>query len=95
MSARAVLITGATGKQGGSVVDALLRSKAPYEILALTRDAQSSPSKKLLQKSPNIKLVIGNLDAANEIFKNAKEATTTSIWGVFSVQVRALPISTH
>ena len=95
MSTGAVLITGATGKQGGSVVDALLRAKAPYEILALTRDAQSSSSKRLLQKSPNIKLVTGNLDAADEVFKKAKEATKTPIWGVFSVQVCILPISTH
>ncbi|KAF1946951.1 NAD(P)-binding protein [Clathrospora elynae] len=86
MTARALLITGATGKQGGSVVDALLKANAPYEILVLTRDAQSPSSKRLLKESPKIKLVTGNLDAADEIFKKAKEATKTPIWGVFSVQ---------
>ncbi|KAI4943869.1 hypothetical protein J4E91_009015 [Alternaria rosae] len=86
MALRAVLVTGATGKQGGSVVDALLKAHAPYEILAVTRDAQSSSSKKLKQKSSRIKLVTGNLDAADEVFKAARESTKLPIWGVFSVQ---------
>ncbi|RAR14892.1 NAD(P)-binding protein [Stemphylium lycopersici] len=75
MASRAVLITGATGKQGGAVIDALLKANAPYEILALTRDASS-----------RIKLVTGNLDAAESVFKKAKEATKAPVWGVFSVQ---------
>lgn len=87
MASRAILVTGATGKQGGSLIDALLKAKAPFEILALTRDAQSQSSQNLLQKSPSIKLIIGNLDAADEIFKKAKETTKTPIWGVFGVQV--------
>lgn len=88
MSEKAILITGATGKQGGSLIDALLKANAPYEILALTRDAQSTSSKKLLAKSSTIKLVTGNLDATEDVFTKAKEATKTPIWGVFSVQVR-------
>jgi uncharacterized protein YbjT (DUF2867 family) len=90
MALRTVLITGATGKQGGSLVDALLQANAPYKILALTRDAQSSSSKKLQQKSPNIRLVTGNLDAVDEIFKTAKQSTNEPIWGVYSVQVSTL-----
>ncbi|KAI4662571.1 uncharacterized protein J4E79_004861 [Alternaria viburni] len=86
MALRAVLVTGATGKQGGSVVDALLKANAPYEILAVTRDAQSSSSKKLEKKSSRIKLVTGNLDATDEMFKAARESTKMPIWGVFSVQ---------
>ncbi|KAF1843438.1 NAD(P)-binding protein [Cucurbitaria berberidis CBS 394.84] len=86
MTPRAVLITGATGKQGGSVIDAFLKTNAPFEILALTRDARSKSSQKLLQKSPNIKLVTGNLDAIEDIFIKAKEVTNAQIWGVFSVQ---------
>lgn len=88
MTARAILVTGATGKQGGSFIDALLKANAPYEILAVTRDAQSASSKKLLGKSPTIKIVTGNLDATEDIFTKAKQATKTPIWGVFSVQVR-------
>ncbi|KAJ4363152.1 hypothetical protein N0V83_010272 [Neocucurbitaria cava] len=84
-AARAILVTGATGKQGGSLVDALLKRNTSFEILALTRDAQSTSSQKLLKKSPSkIKLVTGNLDAVDDVFRKAKEATKAPIWGVFS-----------
>ncbi|RMZ73392.1 hypothetical protein GMOD_00007899 [Pyrenophora seminiperda CCB06] len=83
---KTILVTGATGKQGGSVIDALLKANAPYEILALTRDAQSASSKRLLAKSSTIKLITGNLDATEDVFSKAKKVTKTPIWGVFSVQ---------
>ncbi|KAI0378931.1 NAD(P)-binding protein [Hypomontagnella monticulosa] len=83
---RAVLITGATGKQGGAVINALLKANANFEILALTRDAQSASAKRLQQKSPKIKMVTGNMDAPDNIFAKAKEVTKTPVWGVFSVQ---------
>jgi uncharacterized protein YbjT (DUF2867 family) len=84
---RTVLITGATGKQGGSVVTALLKSKTDIEILAVTRDASSGGAQKLQGKSSNIKFVEGNLDEPEKIFANAHKATSQAIWGVFSVQV--------
>jgi hypothetical protein len=87
---KTVLITGATGKQGGSVVDALLSAKADFEILAVTRDASSGGAQKLQKKSSNIKLVEGNLDEPEKIFTNARKATSEPIWGVFSVQVSGL-----
>ncbi|KAI1095558.1 NAD(P)-binding protein [Rostrohypoxylon terebratum] len=83
---RALLISGATGKQGGAVVNALLKTNADFEILALTRDSQSASAQRLLKKSPLIKLVTGNLDAPDEIFARAREVTKTPIWGVYSVQ---------
>ncbi|KAI1474858.1 hypothetical protein K445DRAFT_321422 [Daldinia sp. EC12] len=86
MTSRAVLITGATGKQGGAVVSALLKANADFEILALTRDAQSASAQRLAQKSSRIKLVTGDMDAADNIFQKAREITKTPIWGVFSVQ---------
>lgn len=85
---RTVLITGATGKQGGSVVAALLAAKADYQILALTRDASSVSAQRLAAKSSKITIVQGNLDEADEVFKTARKATSSPIWGVFSVQVR-------
>lgn len=84
---RTVLITGATGKQGGSVIQALLDQNADFEILAVTRDASSKSAQKLEKKSSNIKLVQGNLDQAEDIFICAKRVTSNPIWGVFSVQV--------
>jgi hypothetical protein len=87
MASRALLITGATGKQGGSVVNALLEANSPFEILAVTRNAQSASAQKLLHKSPKIKLITGDFKAIDDIFRQAKAATSSPIWGVFSVQV--------
>src|SRR5690242_5670950 len=85
--AKALLITGATGKQGGSLISALLKANADFEILALTRNAQSASAQKLQARSPNIKLVTGDLDAVDSVFQSAKQASNLPIWGVFSVQV--------
>ncbi|KAL1863899.1 hypothetical protein Daus18300_008048 [Diaporthe australafricana] len=87
---RALLITGATGKQGGSVLSALLATKADFQYLALTRDVSSASAKRLAAKSPKITLVEGNLDDADSMFKNAQKATKSPIWGVFSVQTPAM-----
>jgi uncharacterized protein YbjT (DUF2867 family) len=84
---RALLITSATGKQGTATIAALLKSRANFEILALTRNAQSASAQKLLAKSPSIKLITGHLDNVEDIFQKAKEATKAPIWGIFSVQV--------
>ena len=85
---KSILVTGATGKQGGSVVQSLLARKAPFQILAVTRNAQSSSAQKLAQKSPNVTLIEGDLDSPAAIFAAAKEQASTPVWGVFSVQVR-------
>jgi len=98
MASRALLITGATGKQGGSVIKALLEADAPFEILALTRNAQSASAQRLLKQSPKIKLVTGDFSAIDDVFRTAKEAASAPIWGVFSVQVSqitALRISSN
>ncbi|OAA46803.1 nucleoside-diphosphate-sugar epimerase family protein [Beauveria brongniartii RCEF 3172] len=87
---RAVLITGATGKQGGSVIKSLLAKSANFQILAVTRDTASPAAMKLAAASPKIALVQGNLDDTEAIFKNAQKATQAPIWGVFSVQVPAM-----
>ncbi|GKZ81756.1 hypothetical protein AnigIFM56816_006278 [Aspergillus niger] len=82
----AVLITGATGKQGGALIRNLLLRKAPFEILAVTRNPSSSSAQKLASLSTNIKLVEGDLDNPGAIFRNAQRLTTSPIWGVYSVQ---------
>ena len=83
----AVLITGATGKQGGALIRNLLLRKAPFEILAVTRNPSSSSAQKLASLSTKIKLVEGDLDDPGAIFRNAQRLTTSPIWGVYSVQV--------
>lgn len=85
---RVILVTGATGKQGGAVIDALLALKnVKFTILAVTRDPSSPSAKRLIAKSNSIKLVKGNLNDAPAIFAEAKKVHDQSIWGVFSVQV--------
>jgi hypothetical protein len=84
---RALLICGATGKQGGAVINKLLEEKADFDILAVTRDASSASAQRLLTKSPKIKLVQGNLAEPSAIFRAAAGVTKSPIWGVFSVQV--------
>jgi len=82
-----LLITGATGKQGGAVVDALLASPriSDYTILAVTRNPESAGAQKLATKSANIKLVKGDLNSISDIFSTAKQINS-NITGVFSVQ---------
>ncbi|OCK82065.1 NmrA-like family protein [Lepidopterella palustris CBS 459.81] len=82
---RVLLITGATGKQGGAVVNSLLDSN--FTILGVTRNASSPSALKLAAKHPKIKLVQGDLNDPTTLFKNAREVIDQSIWGVFSVQV--------
>lgn len=81
MAARKLLITGATGKQGGAVVDALLSSGTPFQILALTRNASSSRAQSLASK-PNITIVEGDPSSPAAIFEAHKP-----IYGVFCVTV--------
>lgn len=83
---KVLLITGATGKQGGATVNALLNSpqSKDFTILAVTRNPDSPSAKKLAEKG--IKLVKGDLDDVPAIFAAAKEVSKDPIWGVFSIQ---------
>lgn len=86
--ARALLITGATGKQGGAVINALLaRQPSDFLLLAATRNAQSASAKSLAAKSDRIKIVQGDLNATPALIASAKAAAgSVPLWGVFSVQ---------
>lgn len=79
---RSILVTGATGKQGGALISALMaRPCSPFHIYALTRN-KDSKSSQLLASKPNISVVQGDLNDSQAIFKQ-----TPDIWGVFSVQL--------
>lgn len=88
--AKSILVTGATGKQGGAVIDALLEANSGFEILAVTRDASSAAAKIIAAKSTSVKLVQGNLDDLETLFQDAESQVDGPIWGVFSVQVHDL-----
>ncbi|KAL9118533.1 MAG: hypothetical protein Q9187_004924 [Circinaria calcarea] len=82
---KSLLITGATGKQGGAIIRALLSNpEPPFRIFAVTRNP-ASPSAQKLASNPSITLVQGDLDDCPAIF--AQLPPSTQIWGVFSVQV--------
>jgi len=85
MAARRFLITGATGKQGGAVLNALLSQfsslSMPIEILALTRKPDSSKAKSLASK-PNVTIIQGDTTDSSAIF-----AKTGPVDGVFLVSV--------
>lgn len=86
---RSLVITGATGKQGKAVVDALLAQPSPpFTILAVTRSASSPVAQKLASRSSRIKIVEGNLDDCDTLLSNAEAASPNgSIYGVYSVQI--------
>jgi nucleoside-diphosphate-sugar epimerase len=48
-----IAVTGATGAQGGGVVDALL-SSGKYEVRAITRDPSSEKGKALTKKGAKV-----------------------------------------
>lgn len=86
---RAILITGATGQQGGAVLNALIaRQPSDFLLLAVTRNAQSPSAKRLAAMSSSIRIVEGDLNNVPGLFKSAtKAAGTVPLWGVYSVQV--------
>jgi len=71
MALRKLLIIGATGKQGGAVIDALIADSAPFQILALTRNT-SSPSAQKLASRPNVTVVQGDSLNPTPIFEAHK-----------------------
>jgi uncharacterized protein YbjT (DUF2867 family) len=86
MAPRKILVTGATGQQGGAAIKALLAQPPSFEhtILALTRNASSAKAQALASK-PNVELLQGDLDDSPAIF--TKAGGKDSIWGVFLVTV--------
>jgi uncharacterized protein YbjT (DUF2867 family) len=72
---RKILVVGATGKQGGAVVNALLKSPSAssIKIFAPTRDPDSPSAKRLAAKSTNIKPIKGQIEDVQAIFKEIGE----------------------
>ena len=83
-----ILVTGATGKQGGALISALLSLQlpSPFSIIALTRNPHSERAKALAEQ-PNLTILEGDLDDCKGIFKRLRGP----LYGVFSVQVPLRP----
>jgi uncharacterized protein YbjT (DUF2867 family) len=67
---RSILVVGATGKQGGAVINALHEHPLPFatNILALTRNPDSASAKALLSRHPSVTLIKGDLSNPGAIF---------------------------
>jgi uncharacterized protein YbjT (DUF2867 family) len=72
MTSQRILVVGATGKQGGAVIDALLAKSHifDFQILALTRNPDS-PRAKSLALNPNVSIVQGDPADPSAIFAQA------------------------
>ncbi len=79
---KTILVTGATGMQGGATVDALLA--AGFTVRALVRDPQSAPSLALAARG--VELAQGDFDDP-ESLKAAMQGSD----GVFSMQMTPQP----
>ncbi|KAG5643310.1 hypothetical protein DXG03_001194 [Asterophora parasitica] len=96
MSAKVILVTGATGKQGKALIAALRSASAdgtvvegaepnPFHVLALTRSLDSVTAKQLSHEK-HVEVVQGDLDNAQSLRKVFEDAKAKGgVWGVFCV----------
>ncbi|KAI7423215.1 NAD(P)-binding protein [Hortaea werneckii] len=77
---RNLVVTGATGKQGGALISALLaQPSTPFTIYAVTRNTTSASAQRL-KMYPQVKLIRGDFDSAQSIFRQIEQP-----WGVFAM----------
>ncbi|KAI4283419.1 MAG: hypothetical protein L6R35_005183 [Caloplaca aegaea] len=80
-SARHILVTGATGKQGGALISALAsKTTAAFQISALTRSKAGQSAQRLAQKE-NVSVVEGDYNNVPAIFQQIQQP----LWGIFIV----------
>jgi hypothetical protein len=77
-----ILVTGATGQQGGAVIRALLRAGADVRILALTRSKDSAGTKKLAEHA-EVEVVEGTFDDPEAVFDKAGEVDQLFLMSTF------------
>lgn len=74
---KTILVTGATGKQGGAVLNHLLGGE--FALRAMTRNPESDAARALAAKG--VEVVQGDLDDNASL-----KAALQGVWGVFAVQ---------
>lgn len=89
---KTLLITGATGKQGGALIASLVASPSTaslFTIVAVSRDPASSGSKRLAAMGPHVSVLAGDLADTADLLRRAEAATGSPMWGVYSVQINS------
>jgi uncharacterized protein YbjT (DUF2867 family) len=72
-SAPLIVVFGATGTQGGSVIDHLISSSRPYRIRAVTRDPSKPSGKKLEEKGCEVvKAEMGAQGEVEEVVRGSE-----------------------
>jgi uncharacterized protein YbjT (DUF2867 family) len=79
MASRKLLVVGATGQQGGALIEALLANKSSFDIYGLTRNKASPSATKLSERG--VHMIEGDVSAPLPIFKQLGKG----VYGVFSV----------
>jgi uncharacterized protein YbjT (DUF2867 family) len=74
---RSILVTGATGQQGGSLARLLLQKK--HKVYAFTRNTQSSAAQDLRSRGANI--VKGDLDDSDSLERAVKDVESVFLMG--------------
>jgi uncharacterized protein YbjT (DUF2867 family) len=74
---RKILVTGATGQQGGSLARLLLQKK--HKVYALTRNTQSAAAQDLRNRGANI--VKGDLDDSDSLERAVKDVESVFLMG--------------
>ena len=77
LSAPLVVVVGATGTQGGSVIKALAESDKPYRIRGLTRDTSKPAALKLKAQGAeliSVSISVENGDMVQKAFEGANIA---------------------
>jgi uncharacterized protein YbjT (DUF2867 family) len=87
---KVIAVLGATGNQGGGVVQALLKDSAPcWHVRAITRDTCSAGASKLKAKfesTDRLEIVAANVYDKQSLFK-----VFNQVFGVFAVTNNRLP----
>lgn len=74
ISAPLVVVCGATGIQGGSVIKALAESDRPYRVRGLSRDISKSSARELMNQGVQmveVSLTVDNQPAVRTAFEGA------------------------
>src|SRR4051812_39336635 len=84
---KTILVTGATGKQGGALIASLLASPqaSSFHIIAVTRDSTASKARQLAAL-PGVSVIQGDFSNVPALFASAG---TQQFWGVYSVQINS------